>query len=254
MWKEFKSFVMRGNVIDLAVGVIIGGAFGKIVSSLVNDVIMPIVSLALGQISFTDRFISLDGVEYDSLTDLVAFGVAPAALAFSWAMAPTGRFGWLAACLYIACGALRLARFNVQSTKKRSTHFSGLPIPAAAGLIVSIVLFGGEMGWAQGPPRGVLIGVLYLLSFLMVSNIKFSSFKELELRKRKPFPVLVGIIVLLVLIVNEPQIVLFSIALLYLLHGPVRTCMLWRKKRSSQNTENREIADQTEQGTVSNKE
>jgi large conductance mechanosensitive channel len=76
MWKEFKSFVMRGNVIDLAVGVIIGGAFGKIVSSLVNDVIMPIVSLALGQISFTDRFISLDGMKYESLAQARELGGA----------------------------------------------------------------------------------------------------------------------------------------------------------------------------------
>jgi large conductance mechanosensitive channel len=76
MWKEFKSFVMRGNVIDLAVGVIIGAAFGKIVSSLVNDVIMPIVSLALGQISFTDRFISLDGMQYESLAQARELGGA----------------------------------------------------------------------------------------------------------------------------------------------------------------------------------
>ena len=174
-----------------------------------------------GRIARVTRTTSQFGVEYDSLADLVAFGVAPAALAFSWAMAPTGRFGWLAACLYIACGALRLARFNVQSEKKRSTHFSGLPIPAAAGLIVSIVLFGGEMGWAQGPPRGVLIGVLYLLSFLMVSNIPYPSFKDIPLLRRKPFHTLVGCVLLLAVILVYPPVTLLCMASAYVLSGPM---------------------------------
>ena len=181
----------------------------------------------------TSRF----GVEYDSLSDLVAFGVAPGILAFEWALRPYGKWGWSAAFLYVICGALRLARYNVQIDNIESVTFNGLPIPVAAGMVVTTVLLFYKFD-QTGPIKHVAIPiVIFLLAFLMVSNIKFVSFKEMEIRKRKPFTVFLGLILLLILIVNEPQIVLFSISVLYVLHGPLRTLLLWNRKRKAGQTE-----------------
>lgn len=177
--------------------------------------------------SSTSRF----GVEYDSLADLVSFGVAPGILAYEWALKPYGNWGWSAAFLFVVCGALRLARFNVQIDTIESVTFNGLPIPASAGLVASTVLLLYKFGYS-GPTRHVaILLVIFLLAFLMVSNVKFLSFKELELRRRKPFAALVGIILLLILIANEPQILLFSLFGLYVLHGPVWRILRWRARK-----------------------
>ncbi len=163
------------------------------------------------------------GIEYDSLSDLVAFGVAPGILVYRWALEPWGTWGWLAASLYVSCGALRLARFNVQYENAERRNFLGLPIPAAAELISAIVLlyyyFGGE-----GPTQGhlVLLLVTYALAGLMVSNLKYFSFKETELYRRQPFGVLIAVIVLLKLFIAEPQLMLFAGFFLYASSGPFR--------------------------------
>lgn len=162
------------------------------------------------------------GVEYDSLADLVSFGVAPAVLIFTWALRPYGRFGWLAAFLFVVCGALRLARFNIQIDTVESRVFNGLPIPAAASLIATTVLLFSYMEQG-GVTRHITILLLtYLLAFLMISNIKYYSFKELNLTKRKPFSILVIIIFLFIIIAEEPHTMLFLISLGYVVSGPIR--------------------------------
>jgi len=177
----------------------------------------------------TSRF----GVEYDSLSDLVAFGVAPGVLAYEWALRPYGKWGWSAAFLFVICGALRLARYNVQIDNIESVTFNGLPIPVSAGLVATTVLLFYQFDHT-GPIRHLAIPlVIFLLAFLMVSNIKFVSFKEMGLRRRKSFTLFLGLILLLVLVVNEPQIVLFSLAVLYVLHGPVRGLILMRRRPSA---------------------
>ena len=132
-------------------------------------------------------------------------------------------WGWLAASLYVACGALRLARFNVQYENAEKRHFVGLPIPAAAELISSIVLLYYYLG-GEGPTRGhlVLLLVTYALAGLMVSNLKYFSFKETELYRRQPFWMLIAIIALLKLFIAEPQIMLFASFFLYASSGPFR--------------------------------
>jgi CDP-diacylglycerol--serine O-phosphatidyltransferase len=176
-----------------------------------------------GRIARLTRSTTRFGIEYDSLADLVAFGVAPGILVYRWALEPWGSWGWLAASLYVACGALRLARFNVQYENAEKRNFVGLPIPAAAEVVASIVLvyyyFGGE-----GPTRGhfTLLLVTYALAGLMVSNLKYFSFKETELYRQQPFWVLIGVIVLLKLFIAEPQIMLFASFLLYAASGPLR--------------------------------
>jgi|YNPNPStandDraft_1061719.scaffolds.fasta_scaffold41398_1 CDP-diacylglycerol--serine O-phosphatidyltransferase len=197
-------------------------------------VISMICDGADGRIARMTHTTSRFGIEYDSLADLIAFGIAPGMLAYQWALRPFGKWGWSASFLFVICGALRLARFNVQIDTIESYTFNGLPIPASAGLVAATVLLAQEFGWEIQEGRHiVLLIVMFLLAVLMVSNVKFLSFKELHLRRRKPFGVLLSIIVLLPLIVNEPEIALFGIFSLYVLHGPVRTLFLWRKARIS---------------------
>ena len=183
----------------------------------------------------TSRF----GVEYDSLSDLVAFGIAPGLLVFSWALVPFGRFGWLAAFLYVACGALRLARFNVQTTDAKSDKFNGLPIPAAASLIASTVLFFYYLGYDEDTKHITVLVMIYMLSFLMVSSVKYNSFKDLGLLKRRHFSFLVTLVLVLMLIVAKPQIMLFTLFLSYALSGPV-TMIFYRKRKASEKLSEKE--------------
>jgi len=119
------------------------------------------------------------GVEFDSLADVVSFGVAPAVLVYLWALVPWETWGWLAACTYVVCGALRLSRFNVQSLGVSKSHFVGLPIPAAAQMITSTVILYYFLGGEGSPSRHLtLLLVIYGLAVLMVSNIPYFSLKN----------------------------------------------------------------------------
>jgi len=172
------------------------------------------------------------GTEYDSLSDLVAFGVAPGVLAFQWALEPFGRLGWLASFMFVICGALRLARFNVQKNSVEASFFKGLPIPAAASFIASLVLFTTAIGGLGESKHILIIVLIYTLSFLMVSTIDYYSFKELELKKKKPFSVLVAVILVLMVIAYKPNVMLFFVLAAYVFSGPVITLHRLRKKRA----------------------
>lgn len=184
-----------------------------------------------GKVARLTRTTSRFGVEYDSLSDLVAFGVAPAILAFSWALHPFEKWGWLAAFLYVACGALRLARFNVQFDTIEPRHFRGLPVPAAASLIAATILLFYRLGIKGVGANLCILFLLFPLSFLMVSNIRYPSFKDLALLKRKPFNTLVAMILTIVVVVAEPAITLFIFSCFYLVSGPGKAVREWHKKR-----------------------
>ncbi|MBW2721490.1 MAG: CDP-diacylglycerol--serine O-phosphatidyltransferase [Deltaproteobacteria bacterium] len=155
------------------------------------------------------------GVEYDSLADLVAFGVAPALLVYMWALIPFGRLGWGAAFLFVACGALRLARFNSQADSTPKKHFVGLPIPGAALMVATTVMFFYRMG-GSGPTKH-----FHVLGFLMVSNIPYNSFKEFDGFQRMPFRTLFLIVLLLSVVTAQPSIMLFTLGLVYVSSGPL---------------------------------
>jgi CDP-diacylglycerol--serine O-phosphatidyltransferase len=177
------------------------------------------------------------GVQYDSLADLISFGVAPALLAFSWALRPYGRFGWLAAFLFVVCGALRLARFNVMAASGDTKYFKGLPIPAAAmtiALTILLYLRLIETGWVKDI---VILVMIYVLAFLMVSNIRYFSFKEFDLAKKKPFSLFIFVVLSMIVIVMEPVIVLFAFILFYVFSGPVKMVMVWHKRRAMKGLE-----------------
>lgn len=186
-----------------------------------------------GKIARYTRSTSQFGTEYDSLSDLVAFGVAPGVLAFQWALEPFGRLGWLACFMYLICGALRLARFNVQKNSLEASYFKGLPIPAAAGFIASVVLMTKALGGLADTRHLFLIVLMYVLSFLMVSTIEYLSFKEFELFRQKPFNVLVGVILTLIVIAYEPRIMLFFLLAAYVISGPFVTLHRSRQKRTA---------------------
>ena len=175
-----------------------------------------------GRIARLTKSSSRFGIEYDSLTDLVAFGVAPGILAYKWALEPWGHWGWLAASLYVTCGALRLARFNVQIASVEKRYFVGLPIPAAAGVIAATVLLwlwlGGE---GETGKHITMLLVIFAVAGLMVSEIRYYSFKEIRFHHRHPFPVLLGLILLFFLTVGTPQVMLFLGMGSYALSGPL---------------------------------
>lgn len=187
------------------------------------------------------------GVEYDSLSDLIAFGLAPGVLIFTWALRPFGRYGWLAAFLFVVCGALRLARFNVQITTVESKRFNGLPIPAAAALVATTVLMFFYIGQGQEMARHITVLILvYLLAFLMISNVKYYSFKELNLSQRTPFRLLVGAVFLLIVVAAEPALTMFVLTFGYVLSGPVTTLVDRRRRlaaRVQQKTEKKDLRE-----------
>lgn len=175
-----------------------------------------------GRIARLTNTTSQFGVEYDSLADLVAFGVSPGILAYYWALQPFGAWGWLAASLFVVCGALRLARFNVQAPTVEKSTFTGLPIPAAADMIAATVLVYEYFGIDTDASRHVVLPILvYALALLMVSNVRYYSFKDVNVRSRQPFSMLVGAVILVMLIIAEPQIMLFGGMLIYVASGPV---------------------------------
>lgn len=169
------------------------------------------------------------GGEYDSLCDMLSFGIAPAVLVYLWALTPLNKPGWLAAFLVAACAALRLARFNTQIGSQNKHYFQGLPTPAAAMLIATAVLFYEKNSMAPHP--WLWFGIAAALAYLMVSRVRYISGKDVDLRRRRPFAVLLFMLAVLVLVVAEPHALLFVLALAYCSHGPLLS--FWQRQRAS---------------------
>ncbi|MCH6558304.1 MAG: CDP-diacylglycerol--serine O-phosphatidyltransferase [Nitrospirae bacterium] len=166
------------------------------------------------------------GVEYDSLADLVSFGVAPGLLIYSWALSDRGMLGSAVMFAFVAFGALRLARYNVKGANAESKYFTGLPIPAAASVLATLVIFDHHMLRMGAEVKPVLVLIITLtLAFLMVSTIKYRSFKDLKLRDGRHFNYLVWAVLTLMLVVAQPQLMLFVIAACYAVSGVVGQSM-----------------------------
>lgn len=171
------------------------------------------------------------GVEFDSMADLIAFGVAPGLLIYVWGLKDFGKLGWVAGFSYVICAALRLARFNIQVTTVESKRFNGLASPAAAFVIATTVLLFHYFG-ATGTTKHITIVITtYILAFLMVSNVKYYSFKDPSLFKRQPFSIFVAILILLILIIAEHEIMLFILAVGYALSGPIEGLLFYGKRK-----------------------
>jgi CDP-diacylglycerol--serine O-phosphatidyltransferase len=173
-----------------------------------------------GRVARITHSTSQFGAEYDSLCDLVSFGVAPGILLYLWALQPFGRIGWLASFLFACCGALRLARFNVQANVIEKNYFQGLPIPMAAGIVASSVLAFTELE-IDASRSYYLLAMTILMAFVMVSNFRYRSFKDIDLKGRKPFWYLVIGVALVFVIATKPEVMLFVLFMGYALLGAI---------------------------------
>jgi CDP-diacylglycerol--serine O-phosphatidyltransferase len=212
-------------------------AIVKVMNAEFNLAAMAIIGAALcdgldGKVARLTGTASKFGIEYDSLADLVSFGVAPGAMIYMWALRPYGKVGWLAAFLYVICGALRLARFNVQVNTVEKSHFKGLPIPGAAVMVATTILIHYEFRGGIAVKKIIMPIMTYALAYLMVSNVKYLSFKDLDLIKKKPFHTLVVLVIVLTVIVAAPELMFFSLISIYVVSGPIMAIRdMARKKR-----------------------
>lgn len=171
------------------------------------------------------------GAEYDSLSDMVAFGLAPALVMYQWALSGLGKFGWLAAFIYTAGAALRLARFNSQLDTADKRFFTGLPSPSAAAILAGSVwaaVDNGLNGADFAFPAALLTA---LAGLLMVSNILYHSFKQIDFKGKVPFFVVVVVMLAFAVVLSEPPLVLFAVFALYTLSGPVLALRRRARKR-----------------------
>ncbi len=185
------------------------------------------------------------GAEYDSLSDVISFGLAPALIIYQWGLTGLGRVGWVAAFVYTAAAALRLARFNTQVETADKNYFQGLPSPSAAGIVVALVWVGEE--YKLEPSGGLSIVamiVIVLAGILMISNVRYNSFKGIDLKGKVPFVHILAVVLVFVLVSLEPPSVLFILFMAYALSGPVVTLFQLKKHRARRsNSEDTNLED-----------
>ncbi len=171
------------------------------------------------------------GAEYDSLSDMVAFGLAPSLVMYQWALVGLGRLGWLAAFIYTAGAALRLARFNSAIATADKRYFTGLPSPSAAALLAGAVWVGADNAIGGTEVAWLALGLTVVAGLLMVSNLSYSSFKQVDFRGKVPFFAVVIVMLVFAVVLTEPALVLFLVFLGYTLSGPVVALRrAWRKR------------------------
>jgi CDP-diacylglycerol--serine O-phosphatidyltransferase len=172
------------------------------------------------------------GAEYDSLSDMVAFGVAPALVSYEWALHGLGKVGWLAAFIYTAATALRLARFNTQIGMADKRYFQGLPSPSAAAIIAAGVWIGADHGIDGSAVSWPAALITALTGLLMVSNFRYHSFKDIDVRGRVSFIVAVALMLVFAVVFIQPPIILFLGFMTYAVSGPVLTLVRRRQRRA----------------------
>jgi CDP-diacylglycerol--serine O-phosphatidyltransferase len=184
-----------------------------------------------GRIARMTNTQSAFGAEYDSLSDVISFGLAPALVTYEWALSGMGKLGWLAAFFYAAATALRLARFNTQLGTADKRFFQGLPCPMAAAVIAGLVWLATDYGASGQTMIPIAFITTVLTGVLMVSNTRYYSFKDLDLRGRVPFISVLAVVLLFVFISTDPPLVLFLASLGYAISGPVLTLIHIRRRR-----------------------
>lgn len=172
------------------------------------------------------------GAEYDSLADMVSFGVAPALVIFEFALSQMGKVGWVAAFIYTAAAALRLARFNTQVGIADKRFFQGLASPSAAAIVTGYVWVGEVYLPEHALINAIAVFLTIAAGVLMVSNVRYHSFKGFDFRSKVPFVAIVAIVMVIAVIFSDPPVVLFTVFLLYAVSGPVLTLNELRKRRA----------------------
>lgn len=207
---------------------IIAGMDGNFEAAAIAIFVAMILDGLDGRVARLTDTQSAFGVQYDSLSDMVSFGLAPALVVFSWALGHLGKFGWAAAFLYAACAALRLARFNTQVDTVDKGVFIGLASPTAAAIVASMVWAGHDTD--VGPALATVAAVVTVTAgLLMVSNFRYTSFKRLDFKGRVPFVMMLAVILIFSLVTIDPPRVLLTLAVIYTASGPA--LWLWRHFR-----------------------
>jgi CDP-diacylglycerol--serine O-phosphatidyltransferase len=210
---------------------IVAAMNGRFEAASIAIFVAMILDGADGRIARMTNTQSAFGAEYDSLSDVISFGLAPALVAYQWSLQDLGKLGWLVAFFYAAATALRLARFNTQLGIADKRYFQGLPCPSAAAVVAGLVWFATDNGIAGDAVMPVTVAVTLLTAILMVSNIRFYSFKELDLRGRVPFVKILAVLLVFVLVSSDPPLVLFLGFLAYAVSGPLLTLLYLRRRR-----------------------
>ena len=248
---DSKSVQPRGSVYilpNLLTTCSLFGGFYAIISSINGKFLQAAIAILIaslfdaldGRVARMTGTCSKFGEQYDSLCDLVSFGAAPALLAYLWLLQPYGRYGWMAAFLYVATTALRLARFNSQIGETPKNVFVGLPCPAAAATIATTVLFCRFVCTVNGEYLNiVMLFTVYLLSYLMVSTHHYCSFKEMS--KPNTFQFMVGTVLFFIVIATEPQITLFLLFVGYILSGPLAGVYHLLRHKNKKEAEKKQI-------------
>jgi CDP-diacylglycerol--serine O-phosphatidyltransferase len=221
---------------------IIAGISGHFIAAAVAVVIAGVLDGLDGRVARLTNTQSDFGVQYDSLSDLISFGLAPALLAFNWSLSSlreisplAGKLGWLAAFLFAACAALRLARFNTQVEKSDKSYFQGLASPAAAGTLVATIWFFADQGIEGATVRWLMLFETVLLGLLMFSRVRYFSFKSWPMGDRIPVGFLFLLVLVFVLLAIDPPTVLMTLGVVYVVSGLVITVMgrqQWKSRRS----------------------
>jgi CDP-diacylglycerol--serine O-phosphatidyltransferase len=203
-----------------------------------------------GRVARLTKTQSAFGAEYDSLTDMVSFGAAPALVAYEWALRDLGRVGWIAAFVYCAGAALRLARFNTQLASADKRWFTGLPSPAAAALVAGMIWVFNEYQVEGGDVKWFAAAVTVYAGVTMVSNVRFYSGKDINLRRAVPFSMAIAFLIALLVITLQPPIALWTVMLAYGVSGYVGwVVQRWRRQAVERKYEN--IREAIEAGDVS---
>ncbi|HID48835.1 MAG TPA: CDP-diacylglycerol--serine O-phosphatidyltransferase [Chromatiales bacterium] len=177
------------------------------------------------------------GAEYDSLADMVSFGLAPALVMYQWILSDLGKLGWLAAFIYTAGAALRLARFNTQVSHADKRYFQGLASPSAAAIVSGMVWTGETYQWSGPTVAAAAFLLTVLAGLLMVSNIRYHSFKGFNLKHKVPFVAILLTVLVIVLVSANPPVMLFGGFLVYTVSGPVLTLVFLRRRRQERKTQ-----------------
>lgn len=218
---------------------IVAAMNGKFEQAAVAVFIAMILDGLDGRVARMTNTQSAFGAEYDSLSDMASFGLAPALVMYEWSLSSLveygwqwGKLGWLGAFIYAAAAALRLARFNTRASSTDKRYFQGLPSPAAAAVVVGMVWVFFDQGIAGSEVAPFALAITVFAGVLMVSNISFYSFKDIDFHNKVPFVAILAIVLAFVFASIDPPKVLFSFFMLYALSGPVIS--LWRRIRKRQ--------------------
>nr|WP_322785784.1 CDP-diacylglycerol--serine O-phosphatidyltransferase [Thiomicrospira microaerophila] len=208
---------------------VIAGMNGDFIAGAIAIFVAMVFDGLDGRIARMTNSSSAFGAEYDSLADMVSFGLAPALLIYQWMLSDFGKLGWLIAFVFTAGAALRLARFNTQVGVADKRYFQGLPSPAAAAVLAGLVWMVEVNQIETGFEASFALFVTLATGLLMVSNVRYSSFKELNLKDKVPFVTLLLIVLVVVVVTLKPSVILFAAAFLYALSGVVMTVFRLRQ-------------------------